>query len=163
MTLKMHSKMFLKAQLLWVKVDECWSTIKENNLPMSKYRIIHINPDRIQYLFCSRYGETTMHIAKECFSSFLVAYATPKNSLYKAALDKKISLMIEAGLPDKYYNDEMEKVARLARAKISDAIAKPLTLYHLQAPLYLLPILLGLALLSFLIEISVGGIKRGKF
>ena len=104
-----------------------------------------------------------MHIAKECLSSFLVAYAIPKESHYKASLDKKISLMIEAGLPDKYYNDEMEKVAKLARAKISEAVAKPLTLYHLQAPLYLLPILLGLALVSFLIEISVGGIKKGNF
>ena len=107
-----------------------------------------------------RYGQTTMHIAKECFGYFLVAYAVPKDSFYKEALDKKISLMIEAGLPDKYYNDEMEKVAKLARAKVSEAIAKPLTLYHLQAPLYLLPILLAFGLLAFLIEFSVGEMKK---
>ena len=104
-----------------------------------------------------RYGETTMHIAKECFGSFLVAYALPKESLYKAAFNKKISLMIEAGLPDKYYSDEMEKVSHLARAKTSEAIAKPLTLHHLQAPLYLLPIFLAVAIVSFIIEISIGG------
>ena len=103
-----------------------------------------------------------MHVAKECFGSFLVAYAVPKDSPYKAALDKKISLMIEAGLPDKYYNDEMEKVAHLGRAKTSEAIAKPLTLYHLQAPLYLLPILLALAVISFIVEITVGDTKKSN-
>ena len=103
-----------------------------------------------------------MHIAKECFGSFQVAFAVPKESLYKAAFDKKISLMIEAGLPDKYYNDEMEKVAHLAKNKISKAIAKPLTLHHLQAPLYLLPIFLALAIVSFIIEISIGGPCKTK-
>ena len=97
-----------------------------------------------------------MHIAKECFGSFRVAYAVPKDSPFKAEFDKKISLMIEAGLPDKYYNDEMEKVAFLARAKVSEAKAKPLTVHHLQAPLYLLPILLAVALGTFLVEISGG-------
>ena len=104
-----------------------------------------------------RYGQTTMHIAKECFGYFLVAYAVPKDSFYKEALDKKISLMIEAGLPDKYYNDEMEKVAKLAKTKISETRAKPLTLYHLQGPLYLLPILLAVAFVTFMIEVSIGG------
>ena len=103
-----------------------------------------------------------MHIAKECFGLFQVAFAVPKESLYKAAFDKKISLMIEAGLPDKYYNDEMEKVAHLAKNKISKAIAKPLTLHHLQAPLYLLPIFLGIALVSFIIEISIKGPWKTK-
>ena len=98
-----------------------------------------------------------MHIAKECFGSFRVAYAVPKDSPYKADFDRKISQMIEAGLPDKYYNDEMEKVASLARAKVSEAKAKPLTLHHLQAPLYLLPILLAVALVTFLVEVSMGG------
>ena len=54
-------------------------------------------------------------------------------------------------------SDEMEKVSHLARAKTSEAIAKPLTLHHLQAPLYLLPIFLALAIVSFIIEISIGG------
>ena len=97
-----------------------------------------------------------MHISRECFASFQVAYAVPKDSLYKAGFDKKISLMIEAGLPDKYYNDEMEKVAHLVKAKTSEAVAIPLSLHHLQAPLYLLPICLGIALLSFIIEVSIG-------
>ena len=97
-----------------------------------------------------------MHIARECFGSFQVAYAVPKDSLYKAAFDKKISLMIEAGLPNKYYNDEMEKVAHLARAKTSEAVAIPLSVHHLQAPLYLFPILLGIALFSFTIEVTIG-------
>ena len=97
-----------------------------------------------------------MHIAKECFGSFKVAYAVPKDSPYKADFDRKISLMIEAGLPDKYYNNEMEKVARLARAKVTKTIATPLSLHHLQAPLYLLPILLGVAFATFLVEVAIG-------
>lgn len=97
-----------------------------------------------------------MHMTKECFNIFNVAFSVPINSKYKAAFDKKIIQLVEAGLPKKYFDIEMDKAAKKAKSSKSKAVANPLSINHLEAPLFLLPILLGISLLIFCIEYAVG-------
>ena len=97
-----------------------------------------------------------MHMTKECFNIFNVAFSVPINSKYKAAFDKKITKLVEAGLPKKYFDIEMDKAAKKAKSAKSKAVANPLSIDHLGAPLFLLPILLGISLLIFCIEYAVG-------
>ena len=95
-------------------------------------------------------------MTKECFNIFNVAFSVPINSKYKAAFDKKITQLVEAGLPKKYFDIEMDKAAKKAKSAKSKAVANPLSINHLEAPLFLLPILLGISLLIFCIEYAVG-------
>jgi hypothetical protein len=88
--------------------------------------------------------------------SFRVSFAIPKNSIYKARFDKVILQMIEGGLTKKFFNEEMDKAAKKARSTVSKAIANPLSLHHLQAPLFLLPLLILGCILAFCVEIFVG-------
>ena len=97
-----------------------------------------------------------MHMTKECVKIFNVAFSVPINSKYKAAFDKKIIQLVEAGLPKKYFDIEMDKAAKKAKSAKSKAVANPLSINHLEAPLFLLPILLGISLLIFCIEYAVG-------
>ena len=97
-----------------------------------------------------------MHMTKECFNIFNVAFSVPINSKYKGAFDKKIIQLVEAGLPKKYFDIEMDKAAKKAKSAKSKAVANPLSINHLEAPLFLLPILLGISLLIFCIEYAVG-------
>ena len=86
-----------------------------------------------------RFGETSMHIVKECFNRFNVAFSVPINSKYKAVFDKKNVQILEAGLIGKYIENEMDKTAKKIKSATSKAIANPLSLFHLEAPLFLLP------------------------
>ena len=97
-----------------------------------------------------------MHMTKECFNIFNVAFSVPINSKYKAAFDKKVIQIVEAGLPRKYFEIEMDKAAKKAKSAKSKAVANPLSLNHLEAPLFLLPIMLAVTLLVFCIEYAVG-------
>ena len=114
------------------------------------------NCDLQKITFFFRYGETHMHMTKECFNIFNVAFSVPINSKYKAAFDTKLIQILEAGLPNKYFEFEMDKVAKKARSATSKAIANPLSLNHLEAPLFLLPMLLAISLIVFCIEYVVG-------
>ena len=97
-----------------------------------------------------------MHIIKECFNTYNVAFTVPLNSIYKDRFDTKMSGLIEAGLTHKYFTDEIDKEAKRARSKISQVIAKPLSVLHLQGPLFIVPILLWLSLLVFCLEYCFG-------
>ena len=106
----------------------------------------------IRKRFTNQYGETNFHIMNECFDSYRVAYPVPKNSIYKPMFDRKIKQIIEAGLTNKYFKDEMEKQAKLAAAKVSTAFWNSLQIDNLQAPLMIFPMLMGLSILTFLLE-----------
>ena len=93
-----------------------------------------------------------MHIAKECINFYNVAFSVPYNSKYKDVFNKKVGQILEAGLIGKYIENEMDKTAKKIKSAKSKAIANPLSLFHLEAPLLLLPILLGISLLVFCIE-----------
>ena len=96
-----------------------------------------------------------MHIVKECFNRFNVAFSVPINSKYKAVFDKKNVQILEAGLTGNI-EIEMDKIARKIKSAKSKAINTPLSIIHLRAPLLLLPILLGISLLVFCIEYVFG-------
>ena len=97
-----------------------------------------------------------MHIVKECFNRFNVAFSVPINSKYKAVFDKKNVQILEAGLTGKYIEIEMDKIARKIKSAKLKAINTPLSIIHLRAPLLLLPILLAISLLVFCIEYASG-------
>ena len=97
-----------------------------------------------------------MHIVKECFNRFNVAFSVPINSKYKAVFDKKSVQILEAGLTGKYIEIEMDKIARKIKSAKSKAINTPLSIIHLRAPFLLLLILLAISLLVFCIEYVVG-------
>ena len=103
-----------------------------------------------------RFGETTMHIAKECINFYNVAFSVPYNSKYKDVFNKKIGQILEAGLTGKYKEIEMDKIARMINSAKSKAINTPLSIIHLRPPLLLLLILLGISLLVFCIECACG-------
>ena len=58
----------------------------------------------------------------------------PKNSKYKPPFDRKLNQILE-GLPKKYIEYEMDKAAKKAISAISKAVANPLSINHLEAPL----------------------------
>ena len=97
-----------------------------------------------------------MHVTKGCFNIFNIAFGLPINSKYKAPFDRKLNQILAAGLPKKYFENEMDKVAKKAKSAISKAVANPLSINHLEAPLLLLPILLSISLIVFCIEFVVG-------
>ena len=97
-----------------------------------------------------------MHIVKECFNRFNVAFSVPINSKYKAVFDKKNVQILEAGLTGRYIEIEMDKIARKIKSAKSKAINTPLSIIHLRPPLLLLLILLGVSLLVFCIECACG-------
>ena len=97
-----------------------------------------------------------MHIMRECFNSFRVAFTVPINSIYKKAFDKKMIQIIEAGLTRKYFADEMDKEARKAKSALQRTVWNSLTIHHLQAPLLILPIVHAFSVLIFCVEFSIG-------
>ena len=113
-----------------------------------------------------------MHIMKECFMSYQVAFAIPKTSIYKKRFDEVIRKLSEAGLVAKWFRDEMDKAAKViisliiplksiyiighlqvARSTRSETAASPLTLEQLQAPLYLWIFTTILSLICFSLEV----------
>ena len=72
-----------------------------------------------------------MHIMKECFVPFRVAFGLQKYSVYTNKFNLKINQLIEGGFINKWISDEFDKVAK--RAHVETSInAKPLVLDNLQ-------------------------------
>ena len=97
-----------------------------------------------------------MHITSEYLNFFNIAFSVPIGSKYKVAFDKTIRKIVEAGLAQKYMEIEMDKIAKKAKSAISKAVANPLSINHLEAPLLLLPMLLAVSLITFCVEYAVG-------
>jgi hypothetical protein len=85
----------------------------------------------IRSLFTDMHGKSSKHIMEECHLMYQVAFLLPIGSIYKAKFSSQIIRIAEAGLRDKYYNDELDKVAVLTKEnKKSNPVS--LTLHHLQ-------------------------------
>ena len=97
-----------------------------------------------------------MHVTKECFSFYNIAFSVPLNSKYKVAFERKIVKAVEAGLVKKYTEIELDKAAKKGKSAKSEADATPLSIDHMQAPFLLLPMLLGICLIIFFIEYAIG-------
>ena len=65
-----------------------------------------------------------MHIMKECFVPFRVAFGLQKDSLYTNTFNLKINQLIEGGFIDKWISDEFDKVAKKAQVGLPAAGAK---------------------------------------
>ena len=73
-----------------------------------------------------------MHIIKECLISYQVAFAVPLTSVYKPRFDSVVRRLTEAGMVNKWFRDEMEKAAKLAKTSKAKTIATALTLHQFQ-------------------------------
>ena len=60
-----------------------------------------------------RYGETNLHIARECSKQFNICFGLPKSSVYTAPLGVTIVRLREAGIIKKFFKDEMDAVAKV--------------------------------------------------
>ena len=63
---------------------------------------------------------------------------------------------MDIGLIQKYFKDEMDKVAIIANAKKTTKPAKPLSLHHLEGPFIIYCILNGIAIFIFICEYLYG-------
>ena len=78
-----------------------------------------------------RFGVRSMHIMKECFVPFSVAFALQKDSIYTNKFNVKMNQLIEGGFINKWLNDEFDKVAKKADIGAS-TVAEPLTIDNVQ-------------------------------
>ena len=106
-------------------------------------------------MFTNKYGESRMHIMKECWNYFPISFVLPKHSPYTELFSLKIHQLNEAGLIDKWKRDEMDKVAKLAEqgngAKLT--LVRPLSIDDVQIPFMLLGISGILCIFVFLLEL----------
>ena len=74
----------------------------------------------------------------------------------RGSRDEEFLVPSLAALIGKYIENEMDKTAKKIKSATSKAIVIPLSLFHLEAPLILLPILLGISFVVFCIEYVSG-------
>ncbi len=91
---------------------------------------------------------------KECFISYNVGFAVPRNSIYEDRFNSVIKKLVETGHVAKWITDEMDNAARASQAKKAETSAEPLSLHHLQAPMFFLPMTHLVAMLVFIVEVS---------
>ena len=89
---------------------------------------------------------------RECINESGKAFAVPKTSIYKSRMDMTILRMVQAGLPDKYLDDELEKAAK-AKAQSTSKVSSinPLTLEQLGAVIVFQMIALAVCFATFLL------------
>ena len=85
----------------------------------------------MHYQSSLRFGVRSMHIMKECFVPFSVAFALQKDSIYTNKFNIKMNQLIEGGFINKWLNDEFDKVAKKADIGASTE-AEPLTIDNIQ-------------------------------
>lgn len=94
-----------------------------------------------------------MHIMRECFKAFQVAFVLQKDSVYKDRMMDVMMRLTEAGLVTHWFNDEMDKVGTSVRARQKKtAEVKPLIIEQLQGPFVFLCLSLAISISIFLIE-----------
>ena len=81
-------------------------------------------------------GVRSMHVMKECFVPFSVAFALQKDSIYTDKFNAKMNQVIEGGFIEKWINDELEKNAKKANVEAS-TVAEPFTIDNLQVKFYI--------------------------
>ena len=103
---------------------------------------------------CSlRFGETNFHITKECSRAFNICFGLPKNSYLTGTLSEVLVRLKESGIIQKFFKDEMDRVAQVADDSQSQNAAEPLTLDQLQGAFICYMIAAGFCVFVFLTEI----------
>ena len=90
---------------------------------------------------------------QECYLPFSVSLALPKNSINTKMFSRKIQMLVEAGIINKWFDEEFEKVARInSKSTVAIASNNPLSIDNLQGPFLVLFMFLGSASITFIIE-----------
>ena len=109
---------------------------------------------KLRQMFTNEFGESSMHIMKECWNYFPIGFVLPKASPHTESFSYKIHQLKEAGLIDKWKRDEVDKVQRSVdeanHAKIT--LLYPLSMDDMQVPFFLLGISYIVCLLVFILE-----------
>ncbi|XP_069156905.1 ionotropic receptor 21a isoform X2 [Procambarus clarkii] len=112
-------------------------------------------------------GSSNLYLGRENVIPGLSAWPLPHDAPYKSHLDRCIMAITEAGLYEKWSKDIMlwarkknsveqqENKGQSEAAVPSNTFSQALTLSHLQGPLFLLLLGLGLAVLAFVVEFSI--------
>ena len=104
-----------------------------------------------------------MHVVKECFIPFQVSFVLQKDSPYKQRIDEVLLRMQEAGLINRYYNEELDKVANVIDPTSSEYDIQPLTLGHMKGLFALTSLLWTIAICAFFKEVFQNKKKRWFF
>ncbi|KAK4298268.1 hypothetical protein Pmani_029375 [Petrolisthes manimaculis] len=95
--------------------------------------------------FTDEFGQTKLHIAKECFVPFRIGLGMPRFSVYTDRFNEVVGRVVEAGLVNQWFTDLLNKAERRQREKVrsrevntqtTDPMSlqrKKLGLYHVQS------------------------------
>ena len=96
-------------------------------------------------------------MARECSKPFNICFGLPKNSVFTAPISEVIVRLKEAGITRKFFTDEMDSVAKVAKtdSKTEDT-AEPLTLEMVQGGFMVFGLMILTAMVVFLFEVMGG-------
>ncbi len=70
------------------------------------------------------FGQTNIHITRECLFTYPVVFILPKNSPYITVLDIAIQRVLESGIYSKYFKDTLDETAKIAAETQQQALWK---------------------------------------
>ncbi|KAK7023518.1 hypothetical protein SK128_009434 [Halocaridina rubra] len=115
--------------------------------------------------FTNEYGQTTLHVTRECFVPFRIGLGMPRFSVYTKKFNAVISRVVEAGMVSHWFQNLLDKAEKKQReksrkkqeqTKMQDPFSstpKSLSLYHMQGAFILLVAGWVLSALVYLWEI----------
>ncbi|XP_069157677.1 ionotropic receptor 21a-like [Procambarus clarkii] len=121
-------------------------------------------------------GTTRLYVGREGILPGLNAWPIPHDAPYREAFDRVINAVIEAGLYNKWMGDILTQTRHEAQRKLRQEVQsgatqeatpegsggsnQPLTLVHLQGPIFLLLVGLLIACLAFVVEAGLSRLWR---
>jgi hypothetical protein len=112
---------------------------------------------RVKFNF--RFGQSPLHIGKECPFNFRVGFGIQRDSVLKPGFESTILMIEEAGLITKWKQDSLDAAAKLDESRAQIQEAKPWGLDDLQASFIFLAIFVVITLLVFIVEFGLGQCK----
>ena len=149
-SLNPHLQRLAENYIVHYNFGEAFKNVSEGKIIMGESRqFIDFN---IRKHYTDEFGETGMHVMKECLTPYRVAFGLSKGNPLTRPFGRVIQRLIEAGLVRKWMKDELDLIARLSEVK-TEAEAKPWTLNELQGAFLVSAVMTGLAALVFLLEL----------
>ena len=101
---------------------------------------------------------------KECLVPHNVAFGVPKSSIHGHQIGETIQRLLEAGLINKWLNDELDQVGVKVDSKKAQTTgqAKAWKLDQLQAPFTVYGFLITLAFIALVLELTILRPKSNK-
>ncbi|XP_064101060.1 ionotropic receptor 21a-like [Macrobrachium nipponense] len=125
--------------------------------------------------FTNEYGQTELHVTRECFVPFRVGLGMPRFSVYTSKFNAVIDRVVEGGMVSRWFQDLLHKAERKQRDKTrkmqklsenrdpTSSVGKKLSLYHLQGTFIILCAGWVLAFVAFICEVLFGSRCDLKF